>query len=216
MESNTNNHSGTEAVAKIGQFKSIIREEEGISSPFIHVSMVIDRLYEMQTVWELRNKAKELLGLRTSQDVIGTTNFKLEELDSLVKNRGDFLSTIFFEETKNLPPEVKEEGLRYFNFSHHKIEGRTNYLPLKEATDPAITTEPVVIKKINGQYQICVDRTLDRAELRSRSSPEIWIVLGPDPTGTFPEIVVDWFPGRVLSFNPHSLTDWTAVKEYVS
>jgi hypothetical protein len=185
----------------------ILQNEE----TYTHISMVLQRIYEMMAVPSLRDHAKSLLGPRTRGS---TTTWGLEDVDQLVgkHKKSKVLSLMAFE--VEMPEEVKMPGCRYFKFSESYLEGTLGARALSRVLKNDWCDHEVKVRKGAHGYELYIDRTPDEWSGHGVTTCEHYIILGPDETGTFPEVVYTWHPGRPLAPANKGLSDHTAVKEH--
>jgi len=191
------------------KYTTIINKEDGITTANVHISQVLQRIYEMQAIPELRGHAQSLLGPRTRGS---TTTWGLEDVDKMRPAKNWAISSMAFEVT--MPEEVSLPGCRYFCFTAPELIGKLGAKPLSVVLSGTHANNVKVRNGAHG-YELFIDRSREEWEGQGKSETcDNYIVIGPDETGNFPEVVYTWHPGRPLAPASKGLTDSTAVKEH--
>jgi len=100
-------------------------------------------------------------------------------------------------------------GCRYLRFYTPDIGGRLGAVPLSLALEREWA---VRLRSGKHGYELFVDRCPSEAAMPETST--LTVILGPDETGTLPEVVWTWHPGEPLSSLKGPVSDSTAVKTH--
>ena len=98
-------------------------------------------------------------------------------------------------------------GCRYLEFAAPEIGGRLGACRLADALAGGLQ---VRVRSGKHGYELFVDRDPQGVEMLSADS--LTVILGPDETGTFPEVVWTWHPGRPMASACAGVCDDLAVK----
>lgn len=142
---------------------------------------------------DLIKHAQTLLGPRTRGSV---TSKSLDQMNPTI------------EMVEFQPPKgAGIPGCRYFQAEMQGIGGHMGAMSLKKALENGLQ---VSCRCGKHGYELFVDRGPEGVVMLPTDT--VTVVLGPDETGTMPEVVWTWHPGPVLASSRNGLADETAVK----
>jgi len=158
----------------------------------ITIQAILTLLHTMETVPALAGHAASLEGPRTRGS---TTEFGLEILPPEM------------ELEKFTPVADAAPGCKYYRGHAPALRGKLGAMPIGNLV-PDNLLDTVRVRKGAHGYELFIDTPA--SEAMNIGANDLTVILGPDETGSLPEIIWTWHPGGVMG--RCQIRDGTAIK----